>query len=197
MFHRDFSAASEDSKTTARPQAGVLDCAGDARQKNHLFLRELGQQAAGANEVEGAQRGRGRGKGVQAQERQRKSPFIIHAGGIIISAVAFEINNRLRLGKLYVKKKKKRTEAGVLTGGEGGWGFGHRKNDPLRKEGEFVRENHEDNSLRGSDAGRIRDTNKPGILDTSLQLHLANVLIHLAFKQIGCMKNRKKVYMFS
>lgn len=57
---------------------------------------------------------RGRGKGVQAQERQRKSPFIIHAGGIIITAVAFEINNRLRLGKLYVKIKIKKT------GGAGG-----------------------------------------------------------------------------
>lgn len=97
---------------------------------------------------------RGRGKGVQAQERQRKSAFIIHAGGIIITAVAFEINNRLRLGKLYVKKKKTYRGRG-LDGWRGG-GVSHRKNAPLRKEGEFVRENHEDNSQgerRGENPG--------------------------------------------
>lgn len=33
VFHRDFSAASEDSKTTGRPRAGVLECAGAAWAK--------------------------------------------------------------------------------------------------------------------------------------------------------------------
>lgn len=66
-----------------------------------------------------------------------------------------------------------------------------RKNDPLRKE--FVRENHEDNSLRGSDAGRIRDTNKPGLFDASLQ-HLANVLISLGIQTDRLYKKQKKIH---